>query len=120
MSALYDRLAVTSLALLTKFGQSVTRRRTTRAAYSPATGAAGSPVAADVVFKGAIFDFGEGITQVDGEEVRKDDKKLLVEPGASPVVTDEFIVGGVAYTVLSVMSISPAGTAVLHSLHLRR
>lgn len=114
----YSDLAKISLDLLTRFGQGITRRAYTSGTYDPATGTA-TQTTADTPRKGAIFDFGPGITYVRGQLVKVADKQLLVDATGLITETDHFIVGGIEYTVISMGEISPAGTPVVYDLHVR-
>lgn len=117
--SLYQGLAATAKKLLTTYGRDVTRRRSAAGAYDPATGTT-VLTPSDSVFKGAIFDFDEGVRELRGVLVTGDDKRLYVESAADPNPTDKFLIGGVEYSVQSVGTINPGGTQVIHDVHLRR
>jgi hypothetical protein len=114
----YIRTAATSLRLLTKFGQEVTRRAVTVGAYNPATGAA-AVTTADTTRKGVILTFGAGATEIRGELVQTNDRQLMLDAEGPALVTDRFVVGSVEYSVVSVGEIAPSGVAVLYDIHLR-
>jgi len=114
----YSDLAKVSLDLLTRFGQTITRRACTAGAYVPATGTA-TQTTTDTSRKGAIFDFGPGVTYIRGQLVKATDKQLLVDATGPIIETDHFVVGGTEYTVVTLGEISPAGTPVVYDLHIR-
>jgi hypothetical protein len=118
----YDRMAATSLRLLTNFGQSVTRRTYTAGTYDPNTGTT-TPTTADTTRIGALFDYGsqnqKGEQYVRGNLVIVGDKQLLLDAEGAATVTDRYIIGGVEYTCMSVATVNPAGTAVMYDIHLR-
>lgn len=116
--SLYSDLAKISLDLLTRFGQVITRREFTTGAYDPATGAA-SQTFTDTQRKGALFDFGAGVTSVRGQLIQVKDKRLLVDATNTITADDNFIVGDTEYTVVTMGEISPAGTPVVYDLHIR-
>ena len=114
----YSDLAKVSLDLLTQFGQGITRRAYASGNYNPATGTA-IQTTVDTSRKGAIFDFGQGVSVVRGQLVQIKDKRLLVDATGPVAITDHFIVGGTEYTVVTLGEISPAGTPVVYDLHIR-
>ncbi len=114
----YADTAALAVEALTEFGAPIVRRVTTAPVYSPATGAA-SAVQSDLARVGAIFDFGAGQTLVRGQLIQVSDKRLLVDPSAEVLPTDQFVVSGKVYSVVSVGELNPAGTRCLYDLHLR-
>lgn len=116
--SLYTDLAKTALRLLSQFGQTVTRREYTSATYDPLTGTAAQTFV-DTSRKGAIFDFGPGVTSVRGQLIQITDKQLLLDATGPVTADDHFIVGGTEYTVVTLSETNPAGTSVIYDLHLR-
>lgn len=116
--SLYSDLAKTALSLLSQFGQTVTRREYVSGAYDPATGTAAQTFV-DTSRKGALFDFGQGVTSVRGQLVQVTDRQLLLDATGPVTADDHFIAGGTEYTVVSLGEINPAGTPVIYDLHLR-
>lgn len=114
----YSELTADALALLTEFGQSVTRRSYTAGSYDTATGTA-VPATADSTRKGVALDFAAGQSLVRGTLVQSGDKRLLVDAVAAINMQDHFIVNGVEYVIISIGEINPAGTVVLYDLHVR-
>ena len=114
----YTKSAASALKMLTKFGQSVTRRSYTAGTYDPATGLV-TPTTADTTRKGALFDFGEGQTLERGTLIQSGDKRLLLDATATVLPQDHFIIGGTENVIVSIGEINPAGTVVLYDLHLR-
>ncbi len=114
----YAKTAATSLKLLTKFGQNVTRRTFTAGSYDPATGAV-SNATADTTRKGVLLDFGSAQTNERGTLIQSGDKRLLMDAQGAALMTDHYIIGAIEYTVVSIGEISPAGTVTLYDLHIR-
>lgn len=112
----YDGLAATSLALLTKYGRNVTRRRFAEGAYDPATGSV-TQTPTDSTFRGALLGF--TVREVRGALVTERDKRLLLEAAGSPTNADVFVIDGIEYAVVSFDAINPAGIPVIYDLHLR-
>lgn len=116
--SLYSDLAKVSLDLLKGFGQTITRREFAAGVYDPATGTA-SQTFIDTQRKGALFDFGAGVTSMRGQLIQVKDKRLLVDAAGPLTADDNFIVGDTEYSVVSLGEISPAGTPVVYDLHIR-
>lgn len=114
----YADTAALAVEALTEFGAPIVRRANTVGAYSPSTGAATSTTA-DTTRVGALFDYGAGQTQVRGQLVQVSDKRLLVDPTGAVLPTDQFVVSGKVYSVVSIGEVNPAGTVVLYDLHVR-
>lgn len=117
----YQRLAALSATQLRKFGRTVTLRRKSSGTYDPNDSSVeDAPADQDVTRYGAIFDFERGQTTERGTLISAGDKRLLLEPGVVPDPSDQVVVGGVVYNIVSVGEVNPAGTPVLYTLHLRR
>ena len=114
----YTALAAQTVAILTTYGQPLTRRSYTLGVYDPATGAAATTTT-DTKRTGVLLDFGVGVTLERGNLVQATDKRLLLEATAVVEPQDHFIVGGIVYTIVSVGEVNPAGTRVLYDLHVR-
>lgn len=116
----YSNLAGTAQRLLAKYGQTVVLRRVTPGAYSTATSQAAVPTA-DTNFKGALFDFKDGVTKAGETLVEAGDKQLLIEAAAAPKVDDIVVIGGVEWQVVGIpQEINPAGTTVIYMAHVRK
>lgn len=114
----YADTADLALGALTEFGMAVTRRAAGSAVYSPGTGTSSSSTA-DSVRQGALFDYGPGQTQVRNTLIQAGDKRLLLDASGAALMTDQYVINGVVYTVVSVGEVNPAGTPVLYDLHVR-
>lgn len=114
----YSEIAATSLELITEFGRDITRRSYTAGTYDPATGLT-TPTTADTTRKGAIFDYGAGVTLIGGTLIQSGDKRLLVDVTATVSIQDHFIVGGIEYVIIGLGEVNPSGTKVLYDLHIR-
>lgn len=114
----YTKTAATTLRLLTKHGQTVTRRALTQGTYDPATGGM-TNTTADTTRKGALLSIASGETTIRGTLVQGADKRLLLDASGSVALSDNFVIGGVVYSVVSIGETNPAGTPVLYDLHIR-
>lgn len=118
MSFDYAKTAATSLALITNFGRDVTRRTYTAGTYDTATGVV-APATADTTRKGVVLPFKAGQSMVNGSLIQAGDVQLLLDAAASVALTDHYVIGAVEYVTISFEPLSPAGTVVLNTLHLR-
>lgn len=118
MSAFYDGLAKTAANLLGTYGQSITFVRSIAGEYNPATRTA---TVNTITYRGrgAVLD----ITAQDakGSSVQQGDAKIVLERvSTAPAVNDVATIGGVDWYVVSPAAVSPSGSAVVYSLHVRR
>lgn len=118
MSYDYSKTAATSLKLLTRFGQTVTRRTYTAGTYDPATGAV-TPVTADTSRIGVVLPINAGQTMLAGTLIQSGDIQVLLDAESAIAMTDHYIVDGTEYTLAAFEPLSPAGTVVLNTLLLR-
>lgn len=114
---IYQRLARTTAALLTRLGQGVTVRRQTLGAYDPATGAAAPVIQITSGIPAAVFAYVDA--DIDGTLIQRGDKRVLMSPTFEPVKGDVVTIGSVEHTVISVRSNEPAGTPVLYTVQVR-
>lgn len=118
MSFDYGSMADLSLELLTEFGQTVTRRAYTAGAYDTSTGTV-TNTTADTSRIGAIFPFYFGQKNNNGTLIQAGDFQLFLDADGPVALSDVYIIGGTQYTVVASRPISPAGTAVINTLHIR-
>jgi hypothetical protein len=123
MSFDYAASADTSLRLITKFGQSVTRRAYVAGNYSTSTGAVGQTIT-DTTRKGVQLPLNSlstpGKTTINGTLVQVGDSQLLLDAEGPVLQSDHYVIGNKEYTVVSFEELAPAGTVVLNTIHLRR
>lgn len=119
----YSKLAEKAAALLVKFGQDVVLRKPAAGATYNAAAGTVTPggAAVDVTRKAAAFDFKDGEKETQGGLVKAGDKRMLMEATSpAPTVADKVVFGGKTWEILDAQVLSPAGTDVLHTLHIRR
>lgn len=125
MSYNYTPLKESATALLTKFGRQYTFTRTTKGAYSAATGQTTDTTSTFTKYA-CIFDFktadaGDFSAAAKGSRfaVEAGDRRMLAE-GYAYEVGDTVVVDSVTYTVMAVSDTKPAGTSLAVSLQIRR
>ena len=116
MSFPYVSLQSTATDLLKKFGQQLTFTRTTRGAYSAATGLTTDTTS---TFKkyACIFDYAD--RDIDTNTVLAGDRRLLAEAHTYEV-GDTVAIGTDTYRVISISLNQPAGTALSVDLQVRK
>jgi hypothetical protein len=117
----YTKSAASSLRMLTRFGQDITRTSYTAGTYDPATGSA-TPTTATTTRKGVLLPLSDnraGQQYIRGTLIATGDKQLLLDASGPVAITDHYTVNGAEYTVVSIDDLNPAGTAVLNDLHVR-
>ena len=118
MSFDYARMKATADRLIAKFGQAAVLRRPTWTGTEQ-NPVAGTPTDYPVTVVVEVYAF----SQIDGERVRRDDKKVLVSKGSlavEPAVSDKIVIGGVEHAIVRVMPTDPGGTVIMWELQARR
>jgi hypothetical protein len=120
----YSDLAADADELLNEFGQSVTLTHIVPGAYDPTTGSVTNTTTTQTG-TGVVFDFGlhqSGAAFTAGSMILSGDKQLLLSTVGiiAPVPGDLATVGTDVWTIASIKSTAPAGTAVLHECQLRK
>ena len=114
----YSETAEVALEVLTEFGQAITVNRETSSSFDPVLGE-DTTAASSFTGYGAAFEY-KG-REIDGTVVQAGDIKLYLNATATvPLIDDRITIDSVAYEVMDVEQINPAGTAVLYILQLRQ
>jgi hypothetical protein len=120
----YSDLAADADELLAEFGQSIALTHIVPGAYDPSTGSVANTTTTQTG-TGVAFDFGlhqSGTAFTAGSMILSGDKQLLLSAVgiAAPVPGDLATIGADVWTIASVKSTAPAGTAVLYECQLRK
>lgn len=127
MSAFYDRMAQTAARLIKDKGQPVALTRSVPGAYDTATGTNGAPTVTTQACLAVEDAYRLG--EINGTLIRVGDKRLILSPQTSagatvtaPQTGDTATFAGDAnpWTVKMADPLSPGGTALLFTVHLRR
>lgn len=114
----YAALASTASQLLTSFGADAVLSRTSGATFNAATGAYSGGSSSTFTSKAVRFDY--EAREIDGEQVQRGDVRLVVEAAnGEPLIDDNCLFDSVSYRVMSVSTLSPAGTDLYYELQLR-
>lgn len=119
----YTSAADTARGLLVNFGQVVQLQRATEPSYDPVTGeyTPGGTATADAV--AVLLPAGNDAGKTFGENgvVRVDDRKVIVEAGFEPdELTTLVDASGSVWRFVNVVTLAPAGTAVIYKGFVRR
>lgn len=112
----YSKSAASALAMIIKFGQSVTRKASSVGTYSAGVY---TTAPASTTRKGVVIPFNEGQTTVQGSLIQSGDVRLFLDAEGPVLLTDHYVIGTAEYSTVSIETLSPAGTVVLNTLHLR-
>jgi hypothetical protein len=114
----YASLATTATNLLTSRGQTVSFSRDNVTSFNPVTGEETKGTAVTYSGQGAVF--GYASTEIDGTDIQRDDKRMILEAvSTAPVIGDTATIDSVEHRVVDVDQVSPAGTVVIYKLQLR-
>lgn len=113
----YASLAATATSLLTRFGQTMAIRRTSGATYNAVTGAVSGGTTADTNVKGLFVAWDE---RYDGEASKAGtDRIAVLDATLEPLVSDRLLVSSVAYEIVAVQQVNPAGTPLVYRVQVR-
>lgn len=123
---LYDDMAECALDMLTEFGAEAVIRRNNAAPVNTTTTTAPAPWAApessivEYPCKAVVSNYSESV--LDGSAIKHGDKKIIVAASGlaiEPAVTDVIVCSGIAYNIVSVTVVSPAGTPIIYVVQAR-
>lgn len=115
MSGFYEGLAKTAAQLIKEKGQAVVLRRATVSVYAAESGA--QVTYNNVGMFGAVFDWPS--KDVDGHQILRGDKKVLMESSQEPTSKDRLIIGGVEHEIVNAKPLAPGGIAVIYTVQAR-
>ena len=114
----YVGLKNTATKLLTEKGQAASwTHRNNDSTFNPATGQSTGGTTTTYASTGVLLHFQSN--RIDGSFVIASDRRFLMSAGSTPEISDVITVDSIAYQVLAVNPINPAGTAVMYELQLR-
>lgn len=115
----YSQLAVTAAKLIKDKGQLMVLVTTPAGSYSAATGAVSGQTESRTDVYGVVIDF--PAKEVDGTNVQRLDRKVLMEAGvADPSTFDKVEIGGVLHEIITAKQLAPGGTNVIYTLQVRK
>lgn len=112
----YVSLAAGAKRLLGTFGRVITVETTT-GTFDPVLGVVNSAATTSFTANGVVVDYDK--SQIDGESVLKNDKRLLLDSDDAPSVNDVAVIGSIDYTIVSVRELNPGGTVVIYDCQIR-
>ena len=114
----YDRMAETATRLLTEYGQAITLTRTTGGSVDPVTGAVTAGATTYYTPMGVLRPFPDRL--IDGTRILASDREVVMDSTVAPLTTDLLTIGGQAWTIINVVTVSPAGTDLVYRVQVRR
>ncbi len=109
----YDDMRSTASELISEFGTSVTLTRTIKSDYDPITG---SSTNTESTIKGNGVFLNYSSTDIDGELIRQNDKKMLFT-GDEPKINDTYN----SYVIVEVGEINPdVSGVILYTCQMRK
>ena len=109
----YDDIASGAADALREAGAPVVLVRVAEGAYDPATGAA---ALTETRINTIGAQFGYRASEIDGDTIRRGDRRILLVPAVAPAVGDVIEIGASRLRVLAVETVAPAGIPVLYKV----
>lgn len=117
--AFYDEMATWALDLLAEYGaEAVIQRKTTIDAQAPWE--VSETATQEYPCKAVVSNYNESV--LNGSAIKQGDKKIIVAASGltiEPAVTDVIVCSGIAYNIVSVTVVSPAGTPIIYVVQAR-
>lgn len=115
----YAGSAATALKLLTNFGANATLIKRAEGDYNPETGS-NTITETSYSVKAVLLNYKFNETNTVGSLIQAKDRKVIMQATTvTPDVSDTFTISGVTYRIINVKTLNPAGTSVIHELHVR-
>lgn len=118
MSFDYSGPAAAAHRALSRYGRAVTLVRVETGDYDPATSAAAT-YEHQYSGTGAVFAYAQ--REMDGDQVRTGDQRLLLSAEDVPVpqTGDKVVIGSDTWSVVRCETLAPAGVPVIHTAQIR-
>lgn len=118
MTTFYQDMAAVALELLQEFGASVTLPRESGGSVDPVTGVV-TPGSDDTqTTTGLLKPYPDSL--IDGTRILATDKMLVLSDEVEPLMTDTPQMGGSTFgSVVSIKTVSPAGTPICYFVQVR-
>lgn len=115
----YSNIAATALALLAKFGATVTLTRTTGGVFDPVTGYQSASVDASVTTTGLLKPYPDRM--IDGTRILAGDRELVLSNEQEPLPNDKPVIGGESWAIIGIKTVKPNGVdAVVYFAQVRK
>lgn len=121
MSEFYQRMAATAIALITRYGQSVTLKLETPGKYDPASGKTGPAFVREQNGQAVLADYSRREFETSTLLIRGDKRLKLAAQGLEwvPTLATKALIDGKAWSIISIGEINPAGTPIVYDLQVR-
>jgi hypothetical protein len=102
-------------------GQAMTLTRVSGGTYDPVAGSVSAPATQTWTVYGIETAFRDGLTMSAGTLIQSGDRLAIVAADqATPIPGDSLTIGGVAWKIIAVTPVNPAGTALLFKCQVRK
>lgn len=115
--SMYDEISKSTLKLIAQFGRYVSIKRDDKGVYSPLTNSFTGASNQQFTVKAVIT--GYRINEIDGELVKRTDKKVLFDSSAD-IRKGDIIIDGDNYTVIDIEVINPGEKIILFKAQARK
>lgn len=109
----YSNAVATATRLISAYGRSMVLRSTTE------TGDPWAPVQSNVNTDiiGVSVEFRR--SEIDGDVIRTDDKRILINSSVTPTLQDRIIDDSVDYSIVNIREVKPGGSTIFYDLQVR-
>ena len=117
MSAFYDNLASTASRLISKYGQTLYIVKTGDS-IDPVTGVTTSAARANIKVNGILQNYPDNL--IDGTRIKSSDRMVIIGGTVKPLNDDRIRIENQDWSIESIKTSNPAGTALVHFIQARR
>lgn len=117
MSAFYDRLASTASRLIAKYGQSMLLVRSGDS-VDPVTGVTTSGSGTNIKVNGILQKYPDNL--IDGTRIKASDRLVIIDGTSEPLMSDLVKINNQDWSIESIQTSNPAGTALVFFVQTRR
>lgn len=113
----YDKLATTASRLINKYGQSVFLVRPDKT-IDPITGVDSSGVDRNYKLTGLLKRYPDNL--IDGTRIKASDRLMIMDGNFEPALDDQLTINCQNWSVESIQTSNPAGTALVYFVQVRK
>lgn len=115
--SLYAALAKATLEMIAEFGRSVTIKRDNKGVFDPLTSTFIGASNTETIVRAVVT--GYRIHEIDGEIIKRGDKKVLFDSSAD-IRKGDLLIDGDTFTILDIEEINPGDTKLLFKAQARK
>jgi len=115
--SIYTRSDATVIRLLTKYGQTVTLKRSSGLTLDPIIGATGTETVTEIETKGIVQEYSN--KELEQSAIQSSDRKITLTSTQEPLLTDVISVGGKDFKPIRIETMNPAGVILAYKIQAR-